>query len=287
MALTLEPGRGARCFRLGRRIRISLWLLGTVAGLALVLRQGGLPFFDGVCYYVIDLDHLYAIAAVSMQAYGAYRYSPILAQILDPFGSLPLGAFIAAWTSLLILALVYIGRRRWWLLLGLPFVMLELYAGNVHILMAAAVVAGFRWPGAWAFLALTKVTPFVGVFWFAIRREWRHFAVALGVTGAIVGLGVVLSPDLWGQWFDSLQLAAGSPALGVGGPLLLRLPIALVVLAWAAPRNHRWALPVVVILAMPNIWIHSLAILAASAGLWWAGHGQGAAGVSPVSVTAA
>ena len=43
-----------------------------------------------------------------------------------------------------------------------------------------AIVLGFRWPFTWAFVLLTKVTPGVGLLWFAVRREWRSLAIALG-----------------------------------------------------------------------------------------------------------
>ena len=35
---------------------------------------------------------------------------------------------------------------------------------------------------SWAFVLLTKVTPGIGLLWFAIRRRWRDLAIALGVT---------------------------------------------------------------------------------------------------------
>lgn len=244
------------------------WVLGFVAGLGLVAQQGGQPFYDAICYYVIDLDHLYAIAAVSMQAYGAWRYAPILAQLMDPLGALPLEVFLVGWTLLLLLVLAWMGGRRWWLLLGVPFVVLELYAGNIHLLIAAGIVAGFRRPGVWAFMALTKVTPFAGTLWFAFRREWRDLAFAWGCTVLVVALGVLIAPNLWREWLDSLVSSAGQPSLGLGGPLVVRLPLAMVLLAWAAPRDQRWALPVAVVLCLPNIWLHSLSILAASIALW-------------------
>jgi hypothetical protein len=266
-----QPADHGQAPAIGLRRRLTvgaLMALGIVGGLALVARQGGSPFFDGVAYYVVDLSHLYEYARVSLLAYGAYRYSPILAQLIDPFGALPLVVFIAGWTMLLFAALAYTGGRRWWVLLGIPFVILELYAGNVHLLIALAVVVGFRFPGAWAFIALTKITPFLGVTWFAFRREWRSLAIAIGTTALIVAVGVALAPGLWREWFDSLTFSAGQPSLGIGGPLLLRGPIALILIAWAAPRDKRWLLPVAVVLLLPNIWLHSLSILAASVALW-------------------
>ena len=58
------------------------------------------------------------------------------------------------------------------LILLLPWTY-ELFVGQVHLFIAAAIVLGFRWPALWAFNILTKVTPGVGLLWFLVRREWR------------------------------------------------------------------------------------------------------------------
>ncbi len=50
-------------------------------------------------------------------------------------------------------------------------------------------------------------------------------------------------------------------------PLLLRLPVAAVVITWAALGDRRWALPIGVLLAMPVIWWGSFALLTASVAL--------------------
>ena len=76
---------------------------------------------------------------------------------------------------------------------------------DIHLLIAAAVVLSFRFPAAWSFVLLTKVTPAVGVLWFAFRREWRSFAIAIGGTAAIVAVSVAIGGiDLWVQWAQSL-----------------------------------------------------------------------------------
>ena len=56
-------------------------------------------------------------------------------------------------------------------LLALPPVALELYHGNIHLWIAAAIVLGFRYPWTWAFVLLTKVTPGVGAR--LVRRPTR------------------------------------------------------------------------------------------------------------------
>ena len=39
---------------------------------------------------------------------------------------------------------------------------MELAGGNIHLLLAAAIVLGFRWPATWSLVLLTKVTPVSG-----------------------------------------------------------------------------------------------------------------------------
>ena len=61
---------------------------------------------------------------------------------------------------------------------------MEIAGGNISLLLALAIVAGFSRPWTWAFVILTKITPGIGLLWFALRREWRSLAIALGATAA-------------------------------------------------------------------------------------------------------
>ena len=55
-------------------------------------------------------------------------------------------------------------------------------------------------------------------------------------------------------------------------PLLLRLPLAVVLVAWGARTNHRWVVPAAALLALPRLYFQSpallLAILPALHGGW-------------------
>jgi Glycosyltransferase family 87 len=197
---------------------------------------------------------------------GAYLYSPAFAQLLAPLTWLPWPAFDTIWTAFN-LAIVWWLLGRWslpsMLFLPIPF---EIVSGNVHLMYAAAIVAGFRFAPTWAFMFLTKVTPGIGVLWFAVRREWRPFVFALCVTGAIVFVSFALDPAAWRAWVDILQESSSTPAT-VGWYLpvsfLIRLPVALVVVGIAAWTDRRWLLPVGTVIAMPVLWLNSLAVLAA------------------------
>jgi hypothetical protein len=207
---------------------------------------------------------------------GAYLYSPAFAQLLAPLVWLPLAAFTALWTALNSATLWFLLRR-----LALPSLLFvpiafEIVSGNVHLLYAAAIVIGFRWPAAWALMFLTKVTPGVGVVWFLVRREWRSLAIAIGVTAAIAAVSYAFDPGQWGRWIELLRSEAAGSAGGtletVGWylpiALLPRLGLAVVVVAVAGLTDRRWVLPIGVVLAMPVVWINSLAVLAACVPLW-------------------
>jgi hypothetical protein len=131
-------------------------------------------------------------------------------------------------------------------------------------LYAAAINLGFRFPWTWALMLLTKVTPGIGLLWFAVRREWRALGIALGATAAIVVVSYLVAPDLWRQWVDLLTVQSGGdvPELAaVRVPLVVRVVIAAVIVAWGAWTDRPWVLPIAVLLAQPVIWVASLSIL--------------------------
>jgi hypothetical protein len=198
---------------------------------------------------------------------GAYLYSPAFAQAIAPLVWLPWTVFLAIWTAIILAAYGWTVRLAALpLLLFLP-IPADVATGNVHLLYAAAIVVGFRFPAAWALMALTKVTPFLGVAWFAARREWRSLLIACGVTVGIAVVSLVLDPAAWRTWLDILANSSSTPT-GTPGwflpvPLAVRLPIALVLVVVAARADRAWMLPVAVTLALPVVWLNSLAILAA------------------------
>ena len=138
--------------------------------------------YDAYSYWSIDFSDLYGRAMSSNFALGAFRYAPPIAFLFGPFGALPWWLFLWLWEALMLALIAWLGGRWALVLLALPPVALELYHGNVHLLIAAAIVLGLRYPAAWSFVLLTKVTPGVGLLWFAVRREWRSLAIALGAT---------------------------------------------------------------------------------------------------------
>ena len=163
---------------------ISGWLC-TAFALIVVSYFGRSLGYDGFSYWSIDLDDLYGRTVANNFGLGAFRYAPPVAYLFAPLGLLPWWLFVVLWGALMVGTTLWLGGRWGLVLLALPPVALELYHGNVHLLMAAAIALGFRHPWTWAFVILTKVTPGIGLLWFAVRREWRHLGIAIGVTAAI------------------------------------------------------------------------------------------------------
>ncbi|MGH2483354.1 MAG: glycosyltransferase 87 family protein [Candidatus Limnocylindria bacterium] len=253
-----------RAVRGGATVAGLAYLFAGILGLIpLTFQPGAPPALDVYHYWAADLDNLYATAQIGSQVEGAYLYSPAFAQAFTPLRLLPLEVVYALWLALCIGLLAWM-RVLWFV--ALPMVTAELFFGNVHVLYAAVIVAGFRLPGLWALPWLTKVTPGIGSLWFAFRGEWRQLALALGTTAMIGAVSFALAPDLWFDWLDSLAGNVGQPT-GMRAdaiPLWARLVAATVVLAWGARTDRRWTVPVAVFLSAPALWPGSVAVLAAA-----------------------
>lgn len=256
-----------------RAIRHALTIVGLLSlPYVIVINQARSMFgFDAYAYWAIDLGNLYGESAGNTSALGAFRYTPAFGQLFSPLHALPWELFFAIWFVAMIAALVWLTGRTALLWLAFPPIPLELYHGNIHLFMAVAIVVGFRYPAAWAFIILSKVTPGVGVLWFVFRREWRNVAIAVGVTAAIAGISFVVAPDLWRQYvstmLDNLTYDPGHP-YPVPIPLPIRTAAAALLVLWGARTDRRWVVPVAAVVALPIIWFHGLAVLVAIVPLW-------------------
>ena len=196
----------------------------------------------------------------------AYVYSPAFLQLVSPLTALPWQAFMAAWTAILVLAVRFLTGPRL-LAAGLlfPFAAMEVAGGNVSLLLAAAIVVGFRWPAAWAIVLLTKITPGIGLLWFAVRGEWRSLAIALGATAAIAAVSFVILPDQWRTWIDVVIRNAGKGGTwaSVPIPLVIRMPFAVALVVWGARTDRRWTVQVASMLALPALWYGGFSMLLA------------------------
>jgi hypothetical protein len=215
---------------------------------------------DARCYWLPSLAAPYLHANWTDPI--AYVYSPAFLQLISPLTSLPWQVFVAVWTAILIGAVAWLTGPRL-LAFGLLVASLEIIGGNISLLLAVAIVLGFRWPATWSFVLLTKVTPGIGLLWFAVRGEWRALRIALGATLAVVLVSAFFMPAAWGEWFGVLSSAAGRDGTwaAVPIPFWFRLPIAIAVVVWGARTNRRWAVPVASMIALPALWYGGLSML--------------------------
>lgn len=249
-------------------LRLPLSVLGALFAVAsfvpaLATSHG----YDLTSYWLVNVDYA---NVTDLSGQGPFRYAPAVALLMAPLRLLPWEVLVALWLALQLAALWYIGRAWFLALVLFPPVWLDIVYGNINIFLAAMIVAGFRHPAVWAFALLTKVTPGVGVLWFAARREWRSLMVALGVTAAIVAASVAVQGlGLWFDWIAFLTASSAMPlpADALPVPLLPRVVAAAALAIWAGLTDRRWAIPIAVTIAMPTLWVISLAPLIAIVGL--------------------
>jgi Glycosyltransferase family 87 len=227
--------------RWGRTVVHGIGLGLAVAVLITWTQIGGSPV-DAWCYYSMDPANPYDPTR-------CFLYTPPVAQfmaVLQPVVSFEI--FVVSMRTLEMIALAFLAGPAIGPVLAIPAVEIELNAANINILLIAAVVLGFRYPWTWSFVILTKLTPGIGLLWFAVRREWRSVAIALGATAAIVVVSFVLGPSLWADYIAALFSAPDDSPFKIW----IRLPIAAALVAWGARSNRRWTVIVAVFLAMPR-----------------------------------
>jgi hypothetical protein len=244
--------------RLVRDALVLLGIIGAVTYWWYLTSTGGLPV-DVHAYWAADPSNLYVHGPGP--ADDAYLYAPSFEFLVGWWRSIPFEAYAAIWRAMLLVMLVWLAGPFTLPVMLLVPVASEINAANIQIPLAVAVVLGFRWPAAWAFVLLTKVSPGIGLVWFAVRREWRNLAIAIGVTVAIAAISFVLMPR---AWFDYLSLLTSHPAPSVAPyylPLWTRLPFALSLVLIGSWRGWKWAIVVGATLALPVYWITSSAML--------------------------
>jgi Glycosyltransferase family 87 len=248
-------------------ISVGLTLLGVILGLYWIAILGPDGGVDGHAYFVADPFAPY-VHGSQLMGPDAYLYSPAFAQVISPLRWLGWPAFIVCLRFLELGALAYLAGPLTPLVLFWSPVATEIDAANIHLLIGAAAIYGLRQPRAWAFVLLTKVTPGVGLLWFAARREWSALRTALALTVAISAISFALSPGAWLDWFGALAYNAGHPVqftslMPISIAPVVRVPLAAAVVIVAARLGWTWVLPGAITLALPATWFHALAILAA------------------------
>lgn len=207
----------------------------------------------------------------------AYWYPPPLAQVLAPFTLvIPDGAFLVAWTVMLLGCIWYLGLRRPLVALALVAflpVAVELWYRNVHLLLAASFVLALRRHAAfWVVAAAIKITPAIGVLYLAARGRWREAAVVLVVGGTVLGVSVVVSPGAWTGFVELARAQGdGASASFLPVPYVARLAsaaVAAVVAGRLEARRGEILLVVALVLGNPSLTLTAFSMLAALVPLW-------------------
>jgi glycosyl transferase family 87 len=240
-----------------RAIRDGLSIAGLVVLLLFMLSDG--PGYDFFAYWSVNPADPYAVK----EGFGAYHYAPPLVWLVGPLKLLPWPAAYWVWFVVLFAVLVWLARDWAFAWLAFPPLASELFHGNIHLLIAAALVVSLRYPAGFAFLALSKVSPGVTVLWWVVRREWRPLMIALGTAGAVIVVSIALTPGLWVEYVTHIATEANHAPNLIAIPLLVRLPFAAALVSYAAWRDRPWLLAPAVVLALPLLWVHGLAILVA------------------------
>lgn len=221
-------------------------------------------------------SHAYWLAGRSAEMYDrapgdkdAFLYSPAFAQLVWPLARLPWPVFATLFTALPALSFGWLFSHLRWRV-GVPLwlaTLPEIVSGNIYWLLALVAVVGIRHPACWSVAVLTKVTPGVGAVWFVVRRDWSNLFTSVVSTLVVVAVSAVIDPDAWRGWIAFLYSQSGATG-GVLGlafvpPLVVRLPIALLVVILGAMTGRRTLIPVAMVLATPVFGVASLTILAA------------------------
>jgi len=244
-----------------RRSALVILSAGGAMALAWLLMTPG-HGFDFYAYWAVDIANPYGTTS----GLGAFHYPPPFVWVAAPLSLAPFEVGYWAWTGLGILALAWL-TRRWvlaWLLF--PPVISELYHGNVNLFIAVGVVVGFRTAVAWGLVGMAKVTTGVVVIWPLLRGDWRSVGLCLATVALVALPTIFVTPQLWVDWLQHLVVRGGEPSQGgaeIEIPLGLRLVAAVALIAWGTRANRRWVVAPAVVLAMPILWVHSLAVLAA------------------------
>jgi hypothetical protein len=213
-----------------------------------VVSNGGVGY-DAHAYWLAGRSaHPYQ---ASPGQFDAFLYSPVFALLMRPLAMLPWLWFVTVWIvaeSCALWWLVSALRWQWqvlWLLLCIP----ELCMGNIYGFLGVAAVVGIRWPEAWAFPILTKVTPGgVGILWFAVRGEWKKVARAGTATLVLSAVSFAVTPSMWKEWLAFLLKHGGEN----GARVPVFLGIAGVLTVVAARTDRAWLLTVAMMIAVPT-----------------------------------
>jgi hypothetical protein len=261
-----------------RRVR-ALLLVASVIGYVLgfrtlldhgILSLGGAGAIDALAYWTAGRSLLdgRSVYGVPVGGFTAYLYPPVFVQLVAPFSALPLEVFVWAWRALELWCLrVAVGswRNAGLAILFWPPVIGEIDAGNVHLIIAAAVAMTIRGDArALIPAALTKFASLAAVP-SAIFLDRRGVLIGAGVALAAILLSSALAPQLWFEYQAFITRAAEPQSHGFDVGSFIWTPLRLAIAAGFALAAVAWPRlsAVAVTLAYPVLWLNGLSTLTA------------------------
>ncbi|MEW1949348.1 glycosyltransferase family 87 protein [Pseudarthrobacter sp902506025] len=203
--------------------------------------------------------HAYWLAARGDMAYSrsggevdAYLYSPAFATVIHPIATLDWSLFYSFWVVLQSSALIWLLKPlklRW----AVPFFLAsvpELINGNIFILLAMCAVLGLTRPAWYSVALLTKVTPGVGLLWFAGKRDWRSLSAVAMATLLVTACSYVLTPTEWNAWLHFLLSHHDGSPDGLAG-LAVRFLLAAALVLYGAKKDMAWLIAPAMVIASP------------------------------------
>ena len=226
----------------------------------LIALHGGAGF-DSRAYW---LTHRGIHYAADPGKQNAYLYSPAFAHAIRPLTLLSWPVFSLIWAALATGTYVWFARsavRRWRVAI-FALCLGDIVYGNVWWLFALALAFGLRRPALWAIPALLKLTPAVGLIWFAVRREWRNLGIATSVAVAVAGLSFAVAPHAWIDWITFLRHGHEPWFPDQTIPLLTRVAGGFALTVYAARKDRPTLLPAALWLASPMFSLNGIAVFA-------------------------
>ena len=235
-----------------------------------ILSLGGAGAIDVLAYWTAGRGLLdgQSIYGIPVGGYSAFLYPPIFAQLVAPFSALPLDVFVWAWRGLELVCLraaVGSWRNAGLAILFWPPVIAELDAGNVHLVIAAAVAMGIRGDArALVPAAFTKFASLAAVPG-AIALDRRGLLIGAGVALAASAVSFAIAPQLWFDYLAFITRATEPQSHGFDLGSFIWTPLRLAIAAGFALAAVVWPRlsAVAVTLAYPVLWLNGLSTLTA------------------------
>ena len=217
-----------------------------------------------------DVAVFYAPAGEALRSGGevyapGFLYGPPVAvafATVSWLGPTAMHAIILGLDAVALWTIAWGNWRRLGYILWFPLVAFDIAAGQLNLVVAAAIVAaqhGVVWP--LAAVSLAKIWPAIAL----PLRYWRPFLVALAVF-ALVSLPWLY---LWPQWVASLVAAFGHPfGPVVSVPWIARAILSVGLLCFPRP----WTRALAASLISPGLYWGQLVVLVAPISLWLARH---------------